>query len=297
MAYRNDIEEQLKLISEETGIHFSIDETELSEDELLASLQKVTEKLSSTVTRSDFLRSLLQGNLSSAALDDGLSRYHLFPASSISLYQIDCRQEFNDMATSILSNIFDPISSEIVPMNTSTIVVITSSDDEITSSAMRLTASEIVDAMMTEAYLSTTVSYDTAVTDYHDLPGIYKNAYLASQIGQAFYSAESIYAYHELGLGKLVSTIPDEACQSFLEDNLPELDFRELDTETMNIIKSFFDHDLNIAETARHLYLHRNTLVYRLDKFQKDTGLDLRNFQDALRCQIGLLLSKKLYNS
>lgn len=297
MAYRNDIEEQLKLISEETGIHFSIDETELSEDELLASLQKVTEKLSSTVTRSDFLRSLLQGNLSSAALDDGLSRYHLFPASSISLYQIDCRQEFNDMATSILSNIFDPISSEIVPMNTSTIVVITSSDDEITSSAMRLTASEIVDAMMTEAYLSTTVSYDTAVADYHDLPGIYKNAYLASQIGQAFYSAESIYAYHELGLGKLVSTIPDEACQSFLEDNLPELDFRELDTETMNIIKSFFDHDLNIAETARHLYLHRNTLVYRLDKFQKDTGLDLRNFQDALRCQIGLLLSKKLYNS
>jgi carbohydrate diacid regulator len=110
------------------------------------------------------------------------------------------------------------------------------------------------------------------------------------KVGETFYSERHIYAYAELGLGSLLYQIPREACLTYLNRTLPGLDFRQLDAETLNTIKTFFTCNLNIAETARALYMHRNTLVYRLDTFKKQTGLDIRKFEDAINCQIGLLL-------
>ena len=161
-------------------------------------------------------------------------------------------------------------------------------------SELEETASYLVDTMNTEALASVSVSYDSMALDFSELPLTYRHLKAAMKIGRTFRTSERIFGYHSLGLGKLISSISDESAREFLEEELPGIDFRQFDSETMNTIEVFFASGLNIAEAARALYLHRNTLVYRLDKFKKTTGCDLQNFDDAVKIRIGMLLSQKL---
>ena len=104
----------------------------------------------------------------------------------------------------------------------------------------------------------------------------------------------AIYNYHELGLGKLLYNLPHDVCENFLKDSLPDVDFSKIDNETLSIITTFLDSGLNLAETARILYMHRNTLVYRLEKFKNQTQLDLKKFDDAVLFRIGMMIYKYL---
>ncbi|MBR5247652.1 MAG: helix-turn-helix domain-containing protein, partial [Lachnospiraceae bacterium] len=151
-------------------------------------------------------------------------------------------------------------------------------------------ADTIVAMINAEAMLNVKVAFGTIVQELKDVSKSYKEAKLALDVGKIFYAEKSVVAYSTLGIGRLIYQLPINLCRIFIDeifgDNLP-LNF---DDETLTTINKFFDNNLNVSETSRQLFVHRNTLVYRIEKIQKTTGLDLRNFEDALTFKIALMV-------
>ncbi|MCR4798187.1 MAG: helix-turn-helix domain-containing protein, partial [Lachnospiraceae bacterium] len=114
----------------------------------------------------------------------------------------------------------------------------------------------------------------------------------ALHLGVIFKNGKRIHSYHDLSLEKLMYSVPGEDAREYLTDNLSSADISALDNEMRSTIKALFQNQLNLADAAKDLYIHRNTLVYRLDKIEKLTGLDLRKFDDAVCCKVALILSE-----
>ena len=135
------------------------------------------------------------------------------------------------------------------------------------------------------------VAFSGMVESLSEIPNIYRECEFALSVCRIFYSNMTVVSYDRLGLGRLLSEVPVETCRKFLAevygDRIPE----ELDEETMQTIDIFFANNLNISETARKLYVHRNTLVYRLEKLRQLTGLDIRTFDDAMTFRIALMVT------
>ena len=129
----------------------------------------------------------------------------------------------------------------------------------------------------------------------HDIKEVsksYKEAKLALDVGKIFSEEKEIVAYSTLGIGRLIYQLPIPLCKMFIKEIFAERSPDEFDEETLVTINKFFENSLNVSETSRQLYIHRNTLVYRLDKLQKSTGLDLRTFEDAITFKIALMVVK-----
>lgn len=129
----------------------------------------------------------------------------------------------------------------------------------------------------------------------HDLKHVslsYKEAKMALEVGRIFYTTREIINYEELGIGRLIYQLPATLCNMFMEEILGNMSLYVIDEEIMSTVLKFFENNLNISETSRNLYIHRNTLVYRLDKLQKITNLDMRNFEDAVLFKVLLMVSK-----
>ena len=120
----------------------------------------------------------------------------------------------------------------------------------------------------------------------------YKEAKLALDVGKIFFSERSVIAYSALGIGRLIYQLPIPLCKMFIREIFEGKSPDDFDEETLITINKFFENNLNVSETSRQLYIHRNTLVYRLDKLQKSTGLDLRVFEDAITFKIALMVVK-----
>lgn len=152
-------------------------------------------------------------------------------------------------------------------------------------------ATTIVDMMNTEAMLNVRVSYGTIVDEIKDLSKSFKEAKMALDVGRIFYAEKRVNAYNTLGIGRLIYQLPESLCRIFIDEifggkEVPD----DLDEETLNTINKFFENNLNVSETSRQLFVHRNTLVYRIEKLQKSSGLDVRNFDDALTFKIALMV-------
>lgn len=134
------------------------------------------------------------------------------------------------------------------------------------------------------------ISYGTNVKEIKEVSRSYKEAKMALDVGKIFYAEKKVIAYSTLGIGRLIYQLPVNLCKIFIEeifgDNVP----MDLDEETLNTLNKFFENNLNVSETSRQLFVHRNTLVYRIEKIQKSTGLDLRSFDDALTFKIALMV-------
>ena len=157
---------------------------------------------------------------------------------------------------------------------------------------MRKTAKVIVDMLNTEAMSSVNVAYGTIVNEIKEVSRSYKEAKLALDVGKIFYSDRKIIAYSNLGIGRLIYQLTHPLCKMFIKEIFDGKSPDEFDEETLTTINKFFENSLNVSETSRQLYIHRNTLVYRLDKLQKSTGLDLRVFEDAITFKIALMVVK-----
>ena len=157
------------------------------------------------------------------------------------------------------------------------------------------TALTIVDTLETEALIRTKLAYSDCFDSLSSLSDAYKQARIALKVGQLFYSEQSIFPFNRLGIGRLIYQLPRDLCQDFIIEIFGSYNTAQFDTETLTAAEKFFQNNLNIAETSRQLYIHRNTLIYRLDQIQKKTGLDLRNFEDALTFKIALMIINCLY--
>ena len=154
------------------------------------------------------------------------------------------------------------------------------------------TADVIIDMLNTEAMSAAHVAYGTIVNDIREVSRSYKEAKMALDVGKIFYSNKNVVAYNRLGIGRLIYQLPIPLCQMFIKEIFEGKAPDDFDDETLSTINKFFENSLNVSETSRQLYIHRNTLVYRLDKIQKITGLDLRVFDDAITFKIALMVVK-----
>lgn len=136
------------------------------------------------------------------------------------------------------------------------------------------------------------ISYGTAVGEIKEVSRSYKEAKMALDVGKIFFDERDIVAYSELGIGRLIYQLPIPLCKMFIKEIFGGKSPDEFDEETLTTIMKFFENSLNVSETSRQLFIHRNTLVYRLDKLQKTTGLDLRVFEDAITFKIALMVVK-----
>lgn len=138
------------------------------------------------------------------------------------------------------------------------------------------------------------VGIGTTVTGIKDLARSFKEAQVALEVGKVFDTERSIVSYDNLGIARLIYQLPTTLCEMFLKEVFKRGSIESLDAETLFTIQRFFENNLNVSETSRKLFVHRNTLVYRLEKIKKLTGLDLREFEDAIVFKVALMVKKYL---
>lgn len=155
-------------------------------------------------------------------------------------------------------------------------------------------AKNIADTLSSEFYTKVSIGIGTAVDNIKDLARSFKEAQVAIEVGKVFDTEKNIISYDNLGIGRLIYQLPTTLCEMFLQEVFKKGSLESLDRETLMTIQCFFENNLNVSETSRKLFVHRNTLVYRLEKIRKLTGLDLREFEHAITFKVALMVKKYL---
>lgn len=153
-------------------------------------------------------------------------------------------------------------------------------------------AKSVVTHLVKEGFDNVHIAYGTIVNEIKEVSRSYKEAKMALDVGKIFFDERNIIAYSELGIGRLIYQLPIPLCKMFIKEIFGGKSPDDFDEETLTTINKFFENSLNVSETSRQLFIHRNTLVYRLDKLQKSTNLDLRVFEDAITFKIALMVVK-----
>ena len=159
---------------------------------------------------------------------------------------------------------------------------------------MEKLAASIVDTLQGDHYIKAVVGIGTPIGNIKDLASSFKEAQIAMEVGKVFDTERQVISYDHLGIARLIYQLPTTLCEAFLREVFKQESIDSLDAETLFTIQRFFENNLNVSETSRGLFVHRNTLVYRLEKIRKLTGLDLRNFDDAIVFKVALMVKKYL---
>ena len=198
-------------------------------------------------------------------------------------------------AYDIIQNLFPDKSKDfIININETDIVIVKEIKPDITTRDLEKLASSIVDTLGSEFYTHSVVGIGTNVTGIKDLARSFKEAQIALEVGKVFDTEKTIVSYDNLGIARLIYQLPTTLCEMFLHEVFAKGSIESLDQETLFTIQRFFENNLNVSETSRKLFVHRNTLVYRLEKIKKLTGLDLREFEDAIVFKVALMVKKYL---
>lgn len=241
--------------------------------------------------RNNFFQNLILDNMLLVDIYNRAKKLRIEPNAKRVVYIIEAKMEKDNIVTELLKGMFSNQSGDyITAVDESSVILVKSLDEDDSEEYMTQTARTIVDMMNTEAMLNVKVAYGTKVTELKDVSKSYKEAKLALDVGKIFYAEKEIVAYSTLGIGRLIYQLPEHLCRIFIEEIFPDSQSLDFDEETLTTIQKFFENNLNVSETSRQLFVHRNTLVYRIEKIQKSTGLDLRNFDDALTFKIALMV-------
>ena len=202
----------------------------------------------------------------------------------------------NDIsAYDVVSGLFPDKQKDFVfnISETDTVLVKEIKPDNNTRDMEKLAAS-IVDTLQGDHYIKAVVGIGTPIGNIKDLASSFKEAQIAMEVGKVFDTERQVISYDHLGIARLIYQLPTTLCEAFLREVFKQESIDSLDAETLFTIQRFFENNLNVSETSRGLFVHRNTLVYRLEKIRKLTGLDLRNFDDAIVFKVALMVKKYL---
>ena len=241
--------------------------------------------------RNNFFQNLLLDNLLLVDIYNRAKKLHIEVAVPRAVFLVETYLEKDGIVTEVLKGMFSSQAGDyITAVDESNVILIKALNADSTYEDMAEVAETIVAMVNAEAMMNVRVSFGTVVQELKDVSKSYKEAKMALDVGKIFYAEKSVVAYSALGIGRLIYQLPVNLCKLFIDeifgDNVPS----ELDDETLTTINKFFENNLNVSETSRQLFVHRNTLVYRIEKIQKSTGLDLRNFDDALTFKIALMV-------
>ena len=241
--------------------------------------------------RNNFFQNLLLDNLLLVDIYNRAKKLHVEVSVPRAVFLVETKMEKDGIVTEVLKGMFSNQAGDyITAVDESGVVLIKTLDQNASYEELVGIAETIVSMMNAEAMMNVRVAFGTVVSELKDVSKSYKEAKLALDVGRIFNAGKNVVAYSTLGIGRLIYQLPSNLCKIFIDeifgDNVPN----DLDEETLNTINKFFENNLNVSETSRQLFVHRNTLVYRIEKLQKSTGLDLRNFDDALTFKIALMV-------
>ncbi|MCD8299623.1 MAG: helix-turn-helix domain-containing protein [Clostridiales bacterium] len=235
------------------------------------------------------LRLIINGEITGERIGEKTHQLRLLPGKYL-LFVIQYKENRDSILVEALKSFFVSGSGDYVVEMDGRRTVLLKEFDEIPDEDYRAFANVIVDNMATEVMARVCVGYGGPIESFDELNKAYMNACTALKVGTVFYSEESVFDYQKLGIGRLIYKLPADLCEMFLDEILGENKEIDLDDETMTTIRKLFDNNLNISETARQLYIHRNTLVYRLERIEKRLGLDIRTFEDAMLFKIAMMV-------
>ena len=195
----------------------------------------------------------------------------------------------------VMQNLFPDHSSDfVISINETDIALVKELHNDASSQDLEKLAQSIVDTLAGEFYVRAVVGIGTVIEGMKDLSRSFKEAQTSLEVGKVFDTDTNIISYDNLGIARLIYQLPTTLCDMFLREVFKRDSIDSLDNETLFTIQKFFENNLNVSETSRKLFVHRNTLVYRLEKIKRMTGLDLREFEDAIVFKVALMVKKYL---
>lgn len=241
--------------------------------------------------KDNFIKNLLLDNLLMVDIFNRAKKLHIEMNARRVAFIIETNKEKDSGALETVRSMFASHTKDfITAVDEKNIILVKEISQKEKLEDLEKTAEVIVDMLNTEAMSRVHVAFGTIVKELKEVSRSYKEAKMALDVGKIFYAEKKVTAYNTLGIGRLIYQLPINLCKIFIEeifgDNVPS----ELDDETLSTINKFFENNLNVSETSRQLFVHRNTLVYRIEKLEKSTGLDIRTFDDALTFKIALMV-------
>lgn len=240
--------------------------------------------------RNSFMQNVVLGNMLVVDMYNKAKKLHIETAKRV-VFIIEVSGKKEGEVVETVKNLFAATVRDFVTeVDEKSVILVKDVRDISSEEELAKLAEMLVDNLQMEAMVKVRVGYGNQVELLQDIARSYQEARMALEVGRIFYAESQTVSYSKLGIGRLIYQIPSSLCEMFLKevfgDHIPD----DLDEETTTTINKFFENNLNISETARQLYVHRNTLVYRLERIEKALGLDIRTFEDAMLFKIALLV-------
>ncbi len=243
----------------------------------------------------NFIKNVLLDNILPGDINGKSHELHIPTDASRVVMTVRISNDYEQTAADMLANIFpDKEKDFVIRIDEKDIAVVKEVKPGITEKDIHKIAKSLLDTINSELMLNAYIGIGTIISDMKDLAKSYRESHVALEVGKVLDTDKSIISYNNLGIGRLIYQLPTTLCKLFLDEVFKKESIDSLDNETILTIQKFFEKNLNVSETSRQLYVHRNTLVYRLDKVQKLTGLDLRVFDDAIVFRVAMMVKKYL---
>ena len=198
-------------------------------------------------------------------------------------------------AYEIIQNVLSDNNKDyVINISEQDIVIVREVAEDTSIEELEASAHKLIDQVADEYSAKILIGISPVVEKLKDLAKAYKEARIALEVGKVFDIERPVISYENLGIGRLIYQLPTTLCDIFLQEVFKKGSLESLDRETLMTVQSFFENNLNVSETSRKLFVHRNTLVYRLEKIRKLTGLDLREFDHAVTFKVALMVKKYL---
>lgn len=253
----------------------------------VSQLQSLMLAYKERIDRNNFFQNLIMDNLLLVDIHNRATKLHIENEKKRMVFLVEVDNDRENVAPRLMRSLFvEQGGNYITSVDEKTIILIKDMDDEEYDEV----ANTIVDMLESEAMLRVRVSYGLAVNELKNISKCYKEAKMALEVGSIFHSGMNVLSYENLGIGRLIYQLPVNLCKIFVKEVFGDTKPEDIDEETITTINKFFENNLNVSETARQLYIHRNTLVYRMEKLQKMIGLDMRNFDDAVTFKIAMMV-------
>lgn len=265
---------------------------------LAISLSSIKQYYDERYDRGNFVKNVILDNILPGDIYLKSRELHLNADVSRSVLLIKVGEKSDVSVFDVIQNLFpDRQKDFVISISENEIALVKEVKPGISSRDLEKLARSIVDTLGSEFYTHAVVGIGTIVTGIKDLARSFKEAQVALEVGKVFDTEKTIVSYDNLGIARLIYQLPTTLCDAFLKEVFKKGSIESLDQETLFTIQKFFENNLNVSETSRKLFVHRNTLVYRLEKIKKLTGLDLRQFDDAIVFKVALMVKKYLVSN
>ena len=245
-----------------------------------------------------FMQNIIFDNMLSFDLHQKAHELHVETDVPRAVFYVKSTKKTDQSIYEVVRNMFpDKEKDFVVNVDSENIVLIKELKDVLSGDELSNIAETIFQTVSAETMNKVLVGVSTVAETINDLNNAYKESQIALEVGKVFDDEKYVLNYQNLGIGRLIYQLPTKLCELFLSEVLKKDDINLLDSETILTINKFFENDLNVSETSRQLFVHRNTLVYRLEKINKLTGLDLRKFDQAIVFKVAMMVNKYLQSN